>query len=164
MGYPDAVPARRIGVMAQALDRRPLGALGISEAEESCYRWLMNHPDAPAAEIAQGLASTLGKVQRLLGAIEAKGLVTSTPERPRRYIPVSPDIAIKALALQYHQTVQRAEEVIPELQVQAAARPLDRQELMVELITSRDAERQIFEQMDRTAQHEIVTLTRLPLL
>lgn len=144
---------------------RPLDILGISEAEESAYRWLLAHSGATVPEIAQVLALTSDKTQRLLDLIEAKGLLTRTPERPRRYIPSSPDIALQALALRHQERLQRAQGAIQELQKQAvAARPGGEREQLVELINNREAERQIFEQMQRAAKKTVLTLVRPPVL
>lgn len=146
-----------------AAEPRPFDILGISEAEEQAYDWLLAHSGATVPEISRALALTPGKTQRLLDAIEAKGLATHTPERPRHYVPSSPDIALKALVAQRQESLQRAETAIQELQERAASRRQDEQEQIVEIITSREAERQAFEQIHRTAQHEVVTLIRLPL-
>ncbi len=148
-----------------AAEARPLDILGISEEEERAYSWLLEHSGATVLEIAQALATTVGKARRLLDSIEAKGLTTHAPERPRRYIPASPNIAVEALILQRQKDLQRARDTIQALQEQAAAaRQTGGQEQMVELITSREAERQTFDQMQRTAQHEVITLTRLPVV
>src|SRR5690606_14036026 len=86
---------------------RLLGEIGISESEEQVYRALLGHRMATAADISRivGLASR--KTQQLLDAIEAKGLVTRSPERPRRYIPISPDIAVEALVRQRQDALDR---------------------------------------------------------
>ncbi|MDN5864600.1 MAG: hypothetical protein L0I62_05225 [Gammaproteobacteria bacterium] len=144
---------------------RPLDILDIDEAEEEVYRWLLSHQGAAVSGVAQGLALSPGKAQQLLAVLEQKGLVTRTLERPRRYLPAAPDIALESLALQRQNDLQRAREAIHELQIQAAAtRPPDPQERIVELITSREAERQIVEQMARTARDEVVALVRPPIL
>lgn len=142
----------------------PLEILGISEAEERLYRWLVRHSDATVPGAAQALALTPGKAQRLLDAIEAKGLATHSPERPRRYLPVSPDIALKALAMRRQDELQRVEGVIQELQEEVASQRHGEQEQIVELITSRDAERQVLENMQRGARSEVVCLIRPPVL
>ncbi|MGH8428439.1 MAG: helix-turn-helix domain-containing protein [Gammaproteobacteria bacterium] len=143
-------------------EARPLDILGISEAEERAYRWLLTHYGATVPELTQALGLTPGKTQRLLDLIEGKGLATHAPERPRRYIPASPDIALKALSLRRQEELQCADGVIQELQEQAATQRATKQEQMVELITSHEAERQIIDQIARTAKQEVVILTRPP--
>lgn len=144
---------------------RPLGILGINETEERVYRWLLANPRASVAEAARNLALSPSRAQRLLDAIDAKGLSTHTPERPRRYIPVAPDIAVEALALQTNQAVRRAQKTIPDLQEEAAAaRPLSERELMVEWISSRDALGRVFDEIQESAQREILSMVRAPIL
>ncbi|MGH8428714.1 MAG: helix-turn-helix domain-containing protein [Gammaproteobacteria bacterium] len=152
--------AQRVG----AAETRPLDILGISEVEEQAYSWLLVHSGATISEVAHALGLTLGKTQRLIDAVEAKGLMTHSPERPRRYISVSPDIAVEALILQHQNDLQRARSTAHALQEKvAAARPHDEREQIVELITSRAAERQIYQQFDHMAQSEVLAMVRLPM-
>jgi hypothetical protein len=51
---------------------RPFDILGIGEEEERVYRWLLAHPRSTMREAARSLAMPTRKLQRLLGAIEAK--------------------------------------------------------------------------------------------
>lgn len=139
-----------------------LEILGIDEAEESVYRWLLAHACANAPEVSRALQLPLGKAQRLLAAIENKGLSTHTPERPHRYLPVSPDIAIEALLLRRQEELDYARTLVPELQKRMAKSPGSR-ERMIELIASHEVEQQTFEHMQRVAKHEFSVLTRLPL-
>ncbi len=150
-------------LQTEASGERPLEILGISEAEERVYRWLLAHPGAIARELAAALALTPRKTQRLLDAIEAKGLVTHSPEQPRRYNPSAPDIAMEALALKRQEMLERARGTIRELQQQAKSQQRGELEPTVELITNLQAERQLFEHIHRSAQHEVVTLQRPPL-
>lgn len=145
------------------VDERALDALGISAQEERVYRWLLMHSEATLAEVAQSQQLAPRRAQRLLDAIEAKGLVTYSPQRVRSYIAAAPDIAMEALAMRRQDDLQRARGLIRELQEQAAQRQV-RREQQVELLTSREAERQAFEHMQSTAQHEVVTLVRPPIL
>lgn len=142
---------------------RSLEILGLTEAEESAYRWLVGHSGATAQDLTQALELSSRKVQQLLVMLETKGLATHSPERPRRYIPAAPDIALETLALRRQKDLQDARNAIQKLQEQAADQQHGEQEQMVELITSREAEAQIFDQMHEMAQNEIVILTRPPL-
>lgn len=142
----------------------PLAALGINAEEARLYRFLLGHGAAIVDDVASALQLPARRAQRLLDAIEAKGLATHSPERPRRYLAASPDYAIEAMIRQRQAHLERARALIPALKRQAARAPAagDRSQI-VELITSRDAERQLFEQMHHLAQHEIVTLMRPPM-
>ena len=146
----------------EAPDFRPLAILGISAEEERVYRALL----AGAASTAEELSRTVGlpsrKVQRLLDAIEARALATHSPERPRRYIAASPELAVEALIHRGQADLERARAVIPELRKQRSAAASDHEQV-VELLTSRDAERQNFERMHQLARNEVVSLVRPPL-
>lgn len=142
-----------------------LSALGIGESEESIYRWLLTHPDATVQEISQTLTFSSRKIQQLLNVLESKGLVTHTPERPRRYLPSAPDIALEALILKRQKDLQNVQLVTRNLQEEANAAGRNKErEQVVELIRDRDAQLRIFEHMYSLSRNEIVCLVRLPIL
>jgi predicted DNA-binding transcriptional regulator len=143
---------------------RPLEVLGIGAEEERVYRSLLSKGTATADEVAHELGLPLRKVQRLLDGIESKGLTTHSPERPPRYIPASPDIAMQALALHLQQSMQRAQGAIQDLQKLAAVGREGKQEQIIELITSRDAGKLLFDQILGSAQGEIDVFVRPPVL
>ena len=99
----------------------------------------------------------------MLDALEQKGLATRTSGQPRRHIPASPDIAVEALVLRRHDELRRARAEIQRLQERAAA-SAGEQRQMIELVTTREAERHVFEQMQHAAQHELIFLERPPIL
>jgi len=88
-----------MGALNDKKPGRPLDVLGITAAEERTYRALLTRGAASAEEIARALEVPLRTAQRLLDAIKAKGLTSHALERPRRYIPASPDVAIQSKAL-----------------------------------------------------------------
>jgi hypothetical protein len=141
---------------------RPLDILGIGAEEERAYRWLLAHPRSTMRDVCHALALPARKTQRLLDAIEAKGLTTHTPERPCRYLPAAPDMALEALILQRQNALQNARAAALELKEHAAAQHHGEQEQLVELITNREAEVQVFEHMHRSARQEVITLVRPP--
>ena len=142
---------------------RPLEALGISEIEERVYEALLDHSGAVLADLERGLTLPARRLQRVLDALEQKGLVTRTSGPPRCYVPASPDIAIEALALRRQDELRRARAEIQRLQERAAA-SAGEQRQMIELVTTREAERHVFEQMQHAAQHELIFLERPPIL
>ena len=58
--------------------------------------------------MATALDWTARKVNRVLAALELKGLATRSPERVPRYLPAPADIAIEALILKRQGELQRA--------------------------------------------------------
>jgi sugar-specific transcriptional regulator TrmB len=150
---------------SDAADERTLDLLGISEPEEQAYRWLLGNPGATVQEAAPALRMPPRKMQRLLDALEAKGLATHAPERPRRYLPAPPNIAMEAMVLEHQDRLRRARTTIRELQEHAkSAQHNGSHEPIVELISSREAGRQVMEQIDRLAKTEIIALIRQPIL
>lgn len=143
---------------------RPLDALGISETEERVYEYLLANPGATVSEIASALDHSPAKVQRLLDAIEAKGLATHSPQQPRRYIAAAPDIAMEALVLRRQEDLQLARARIKELKEQTSVHRNGEQEQIVELIANREAQLQALEQLQLSAQSEILCMTRLPII
>jgi sugar-specific transcriptional regulator TrmB len=142
---------------------RPLEALGISEIEERVYEALLDRSGATSAELERDLTLPARKLQRVLDALEQKGLATSTSARPHRYIPASPDIAVEALVLRRQDELRRARAEIQRLQ-DRAIESAGEQRQMIELVTTREAERHVFEQMQHAAQHELIFLERPPIL
>lgn len=128
------------------------------------YFCLLEHPHATVAELTLATRLSQRRVQHLLDLIESKGLVTHTPERPRHYIPAAPDIAMEALILGREKELQRARSVMRDLQERAAHHQQRVPKPMVELITNRDAARHVFDQVQATAQSEVLFLVRPPFL
>ena len=143
---------------------RPLETLGISADEEQAYRALLSRRLASASDLSSALGVPARATQRLLDALAAKGLATHSPERPRRYMPVPPEFAVEAIVSQRQAELERARATIPELKKHAShVRDDAGRGEVVELVTSRDAERRIFEHAQHAARDEVVTLVRPPL-
>jgi len=144
---------------------RMLGALGIDEMEERAYCTLLSRGLATTEDVAHLLDLSPRKAQQLLDSIESKGLASHSPERPRRYIAASPELAIEALASQRVADIERARAAIPVLKKQVISTGnAQESEQLVELITSPAALGQIVVQMLQTVQSEIVGFQRAPTL
>ena len=149
--------------MQKAPRGRPLETLGISEIEERVYEALLDRAGATSAELERDLALPARKLERVIEQLEQKGLATRTTGQPRRFIPASPDIAVEALVLRRQDELRRARAEIQRLQERAAEGAGDRRQ-MIELITTHEAERHVFEQMQNAAKHELIFLERPPIL
>jgi len=145
---------------------RPLHALGISPDEEQVYRALLARRAASAGDIARELGWTPRRTQRLLDSIEAKGLASHSPERPRRYISSPPQFAIEALITQGQTDLARARTTIDELRkhVDDATRDANSEARGVELITDRAAASQIMAQLMQSMHAETVSLQCAPVM
>jgi len=146
------------------VERRPFDILGISESEEHVYRWLLSHAGATVQQVARALSLPVRGAQHVLDAIEARGMATHSPERPRKYLPSPPDMAVEALILHHEGELQRARVEAKDLQGRLeSARSRNASPVLVELITSREAEWQAFDQMQRAARSEVLFFERAPL-
>jgi sugar-specific transcriptional regulator TrmB len=142
---------------------RPLEALGISEIEERVYEALLDRSGATLPELERDLNLPARKLQRVLDALERKGLATRTSTQPSRHVPASPDIAVEGLVLRRQDELRRARAEIKRLQDRAIESAGERRQ-MIELVTTSEAQRLVFEQMQHAAQHELIFLERPPIL
>ena len=142
---------------------RHLAALGIEEHEEIIYRSLLANPMLTAEDLTSLIGCSMDRVLELLSASERHGLITHTPDRPRRYIATPPRFAIDALVSQRQADLQRARLAIPDLE-DATSNGIDvgDSEKLVEIVTSRATLQQIVTQLHRTAQRERFAFQRLP--
>ena len=143
---------------------RPLDAVGIDVEEERAYRVLLASRAGTVEDVAQALAAPARKVQRILDSLEAKGLATHSPERPRRYLPTSPDIALEALIRERQHGLERVRATMQELKEEADAAHGAAQEQIVELITTRAAANRVFEQLQQATRRDVICLQRAPVL
>lgn len=150
-------------VSGYAARERPLESLGIGAAEESAYVALLDHPEATLVELSSALAWPTRKVQRLVDALQRMGLVTVASGEPRRFVPASPDIAIEAILSRREAELRRARAEIQKLQ-RRASEGAGRSRQMIELITTPEAERHVFEQIQHAARRELIFLARPPIL
>lgn len=153
------------GRLAPSVGLRPLELLGIDTLEEDAYRALLSQGMATAKELAPILALSPRRAQKMLDNIESKGLASHSPERPRRYIAVPPEIAIEALVGQHQVVLERARSTIPDLKRHAVGSANAKcQERAVEVITSYPALGQILMQLRQTVQKEVFGFQRAPWL
>jgi sugar-specific transcriptional regulator TrmB len=145
---------------------RPLHALGISLEEERVYRALLVRRAASAADIARDLGWGARRTQRLLDAIEAKGLASRSGERPRRYASSPPQFAIEALIAQGQTDLARARATIDELRrhTDDAAQDASEDDQRVELVADPAAARQILAQLMQSMHAETVMLQCAPVM
>ena len=102
----------------------PLRTLGLGPIEDRIYRSLLRRDGTSAAEIAKRLALSVRSSQRVLNALEQKGLVTHSPEQVQRYSAVPPDIAAEVLIAQRHGELHQARAAMARLRNSAEDAPL----------------------------------------
>ena len=148
---------------------RMLEGMGVTHAEEQLYRALLRCEGLCLAEIAKKLGTSARAIASPLRALEGKGMVTHSPDRIPRYYAVPPDIAVEALIAK-----SQLDEELRQRSARAAVAKLNAamgtatehavpDERLVEIL-SPEATAQMFAQMHRTAQVEMISLTRRPML
>jgi hypothetical protein len=144
-------------------DAMLLRALGIDEDVERVYRMLLVRRSATAEEAATILAISVADAESLLQRAEANGLASHSPERPRRYIPTPPEIAVDFLIQEQSGIIESVRSAIPALQSLTPTAPAQSNEPeLVEIITNRVALGRILEQQQRDMQSEVFAFQRAP--
>ena len=160
--------ARSSKPRAAHLAPRMLEGMGVTHAEEQLYRALLRCEGLCLAEIAKKLGTSARAIASPLRALEGKGMVTHSPDRIPRYYAVPPDIAVEALIaksqLDEELRQRNARAAVAKLSVtMSGAAHAVPDERLVEIL-SPEATAQMFAQMHRTAQVEMISLTRRPML
>ena len=140
-----------------------LRALGIEEDEEQAYRMLLVRRSATAEDVAAAFGIALPAAETLLQRAEDKGLTSHSPERPRRYIPTQPELAVDFLIQQQRAAIETTRDAIPALKSLTSDAPVASNEPeLVEIITNRVALGRIIEQQGREMQSEVFAFQRAP--
>jgi sugar-specific transcriptional regulator TrmB len=144
-------------------DTEALLAVGLAHDEVDAYEALLIKPGSTASEIAATSGKSLRSVQRTLASLELHGLATRSLERHPRFIPTPPDIAIEALIAKRTDELQRARAAAVRLREKAStAQAVHEDDRIVELVTGRDAQARVFEQLQRGARRELLSIERPP--
>lgn len=143
---------------------RLLEAVGITEAEESLYRYLLERPGGRVSELARSLGLPAKQIRSTLGALEARGLVSRTTGREARVVAAPPSTAIEALILNRQEQLERARLAAGELDnIFRSYRPKTPSPLdVVEVVVGKEAVDQRFEQLIRIAEEQLLVLDRPP--
>jgi len=170
MGGRDLVTPTRGGLTVKrhssvSASSSPLRTLGLGPIEDRIYRALLRRDGTSAAEIAKRLALSVRSSQRVLNALEQKGLVTHSPEQVQRYSAVPPDIAAEVLIAQRHGELHQARAAMARLRTSADGdrKGRRRDERFVEILSAQTAA-QMFLHSVASAQSEILGFERMPML
>jgi sugar-specific transcriptional regulator TrmB len=139
-------------------------ALGLPRSEEQVYRMLLPRA-ATIAQVSETLHLSARVSQRVLSALEKKGLVTYSPEENPRYSAVPPDIAADVLIARRNSELHRARATMVKLRESTyRERKGGHTEQRFVEILSRETAAQTFLQSIGSAQKEILGLERMPML
>jgi sugar-specific transcriptional regulator TrmB/DNA-binding CsgD family transcriptional regulator len=136
-----------------------LDVLGLDDAEERVYRYLVERSPAPATAVADGVALESFEATRVLAMLEAKGLVARAPDGD--FVASPPAVALGALMVERQQELRRAEldlETLNGLYRQAVAErgPGD----VIDVVRGSEAVAHRFAQLQRAARSEIEMFVR----
>jgi DNA-binding NarL/FixJ family response regulator len=141
---------------------RLLEPLGVSEFEERVYRAVLAEPESTRARLVEILGGPDQGVTRALRRLEDLGLVRRIDDRPRRFAPTYPDVAIEGL-------LQRRQQEL--LQVRAGAAELvgeyhqgrrDDPGALVEILTGERAAARRFAELQASCRDELLLFDRPP--
>lgn len=147
----------------------PFQCMGVTPIEDEVYRTLLRHEGLALAELARRLDRTPRVLAEPLRALVDKGMITLSPDRAPRYFAIPPDIAVEALIANSQRNEEarqrKARAAAARLNTAAGARGRSRiaDERLVEILSA-EATAQMFVLMHRTAQSEMLSLTRPPML
>lgn len=138
-----------------------LDAVGLSAEEEAVYLALLEASPATEEQILRRLPGT--RVRPAMSTLEAAGLVSRLTGHPVRYQPAPPDIALEVLIRAREQELQYVRLLTTGLLEQfRAGRRAARPEEVVEVITSKEATLQRWEQLQRSVRNKVRAFDRPP--
>jgi DNA-binding CsgD family transcriptional regulator len=140
-----------------------LSGFGLTTDEEAVYLALVEASAASAGELRSNCQGV--RVGPALVSLESKGLVSRLPGSPARYAAAPPDVALELIAREREQELARARMSVPSLsaryrQVKGSAQPHE----VIEVVSSRDGTERRWEQLQRSARHQVRSFDRPPYL
>lgn len=140
-----------------------LDALGLAPREQRCYEQLVAHPGLSAQELADRLELSVAMVEGDLDRLEAKGLISGTVDRPARFVPAPPTVAIEPLVLRQWERLERVRAYADRLMAQYRdASTTGEVSRFVEMVHGREAFVQRFQQLQQRASREVAVLNKPP--
>lgn len=138
-----------------------LDGLGLTVGDEAVYVALLDLPAASEPELAARCPEVA--VDAALAQLEYKGLISLLPGRPVRYTAAPPDVALEILVRGREEELQRTRLTIARLTdryrvARLAASPHE----VVEVVTTREATLQRWEQLQRSAREQVRSFDRPP--
>lgn len=142
---------------------RPLEAVGVTEIEEKVYRALLRGSPPTMSELVGRASIPEGELAEIVSSLQGKGLVSRSPDHPRRLLAAPPDTALEILILRKSDELQRARIYANDLldEYSVLARDRDTSEL-IEIVTGGDGTSRRTEQLQRTAKEEVLIFDKPP--
>ena len=144
--------------------RGMLEPIGLTGTIEAIYLTLATAPSATNEDLVRLVEVPEAVVRSALEFLETQGLVTRTPGRQVRYVAAPPDVALDGVIARKQESLRNLRNELTDLvEDYRAARGRSAAEL-VEVVTGPTAITLRFEQLQASAEHEVATMTRPPVL
>jgi sugar-specific transcriptional regulator TrmB len=138
-----------------------LDAVGLTPEQQAVYLALLDTSPATPAQLRDRVPGA--RVRPAIAALEGAGLISRLTGQPVRYQPAPPDMALEVLVRAREQELQRVRLDMARLAERFRAdHGSTRPEEVVEVVTTRDATLQRWEQLQRSARHEVRSFDRPP--
>jgi hypothetical protein len=138
-----------------------LDAVGLTAEQQAVYLALLDTSPATPAQLRDRAPGA--RVRPAIAALESAGLISRLTGQPARYQPAPPDMALEVLVRSREQELQRVRLDMARLAERfRAGHGSTRPEEVVEVVTTRDATLQRWEQLQRGARREVRSFDRPP--
>lgn len=139
-----------------------LAGLGLSSVEENVYQHLVDRGEATPTDLGAALSHPPDVLAEALAGLARHGLVTGTPDEPRRYVVGPPTVTLGSLLAARREELHRIELAITELAARHSAAADGDMGGFLEIVTGVEPIRRRFLQVLESADHEIRSFTRTP--
>jgi sugar-specific transcriptional regulator TrmB len=137
--------------------------LGLAGDESDVYRILVSVPATTSSEMATRSGTTPEDADRLLHALEQRGLAARSLGDPSRFVAVSPASKIRALLAERHNALISAELELGELEsIYRTSMLAGGAEDVVDVVRGPDAIRDRFHQLQLGARDEVLSFVKAP--
>lgn len=143
-------------------ETRLLEPLGVADIEEQIYRLLLRRHEATRSDIAQELGRGSAGVSAALQRLTGLGLVGQVNVRPRRYVPVMPDLALESLVQIRQQEVLAVRSAAAGLLAEYRTGRRDDPGELVEILTGEQAVARRFAELQASCTSELLMFDRPP--
>lgn len=138
-----------------------LEPLGLSAAEESTYRYLIDRSSANAPAIADAVGLSVEDVGRALGGLRTRGIVTASTAGPGHYVAAPPGVVLGEILVERQQDFRRAEIAVQDLMDRYRQSAQGRFVTdVVDIVTGAESVIARLGQMQRQARSEVTALVR----
>lgn len=142
-------------------DSDVLRLVDLTAEELRLYEALLRRPDSALDELlADGWSQA--DAERVLDAIERKGLATRSLQQPPRYRATPPGVCLGPLVRKQHSGVQSAHALVERLGGIRPRHDFAPEDVRAEVVTGHRALRRLVEQLYASAREEVLCLDRSP--